>query len=124
MSSASKCSAQNHVVKEPTRKCLPWKVGTFLKSESQEMEPRTNGILIHENFHLKFRLLRFTLYARAKRFPPQDPYFLKNGQINRVTNFSSTFGPTESDSEKKWVVTLILGEETGFEIAYIGYITN
>ena len=25
---------------------------------------------------------------------------LKNGQINPVTNFSSTFGPTESDSER------------------------
>ena len=36
-----------------------------------------------------------------KGLPPQDPYFLKNVQINRVTNFSSTFGPTESDSEKK-----------------------
>ena len=36
-----------------------------------------------------------------KGVPPQDPYFLKNGQITRVTNFSSTFGPSESDSEKK-----------------------
>ena len=59
-----------------------------------------------------------------KEIPPQDPYFLKNGQINRVTKFSSTFGPTESDSEKNWVVTLILGEEIGFEIACITYITN
>ena len=60
-----------------------------------------------------------------KGFSPQDPYFKKNGQINRVTNFSSTFGPTESDSEKKnLVVTLVLGEETGFEIACIAYITN
>ena len=33
--------------------------------------------------------------------PIRTPIFLKNGQINRVTNFSSTFGPTESDSEKK-----------------------
>ena len=62
--------------------------------------------------------------SELKGVPPQDPYFLKNGQINRVTKVSSTFGPTESDSEKNWVVTLILGEETGFEIACITYITN
>ena len=36
-----------------------------------------------------------------KGLPPQDPYFLKNGQINRVSNFSSTLRPTESDSAKK-----------------------
>ena len=59
-----------------------------------------------------------------KGSPPQDPCFLKNGQINRVTKVSSTFRPTESDSEKKWVTCLILGEETGFEIACIAYITN
>jgi len=41
-----------------------------------------------------------------KGVPPQDPYFLKNGQINRVTKFSSTSRPTESDSEKKLVTTL------------------
>ena len=38
---------------------------------------------------------------RKKGVPPQDPYFLKNGQINRVTKFSSTSRPTESDSKKK-----------------------
>ena len=69
-------------------------------------------------------MINFSLNDFKKGFPPQDPYFLKNGQINRVTNFSSTFGPIESDSEKNWVVTLILGEETGFEIACIAYITN
>ena len=37
----------------------------------------------------------------AMKVPPQNPYFLKNGQINRVTKVSSTFRPTESDSEKK-----------------------
>ena len=36
-----------------------------------------------------------------KGVPPQDPYFLKNGQINRVTKFSSSSRPTESDSKKK-----------------------
>ena len=33
--------------------------------------------------------------------PLRTSIFFKNGQINRVTNFSSNFGPTESDSEKK-----------------------
>ena len=36
-----------------------------------------------------------------KGIPPQTPSFLKNSLINRVTKVSSTFGPTESDSEKK-----------------------
>ena len=65
---------------------------------------------------------RFPLHRKG--FPLRTLICLKYGQINRVTNFSSTFGPTESDSEKNWVVTLILGEETGFEIACIAYITN
>ena len=42
----------------------------------------------------------------GKGFPPQDPYIFKNGHINRVTKFSSTFGPTESDSENKLGVYL------------------
>ena len=67
---------------------------------------------------------RIFLIYKSKGSPPQDPYFLKNGQINRVTKFSSTSRSTESDSEKNWVVTLILGAETGFEIACITYITN
>jgi len=57
--------------------------------------------------------------------PLRTPIFLKNGQINRVTKVSSTFRPTESDSEKKWVVTWILGADwiwTGFEIACIAEI--
>ena len=38
----------------------------------------------------------------GKGSPPSGPlFFLKNGQINRVTKVSSTFRPTESDSEKK-----------------------
>ena len=41
------------------------------------------------------------LLKMAMKVPPQNPYFLKNGQINRVTKVSSTFGPTESDYEKK-----------------------
>ena len=41
------------------------------------------------------------LLKMAMKVPPQNPYFLKNGQINRVTKVSSTFRPTESDSEKK-----------------------
>ena len=45
------------------------------------------------------------VYLR-KGVPPQDPCFLKNGQTNRVTNFSSTFRHTESDSEKKLVTNL------------------
>ena len=40
------------------------------------------------------------IYLR-KGVTPQDPCFLKNSQINRVTKVSSTFRPTESDSEKK-----------------------
>ena len=43
---------------------------------------------------------KFSMIA-PKGLPPQDPYFLKNGQINRVTNVSSTLRPTESDSAKK-----------------------
>ena len=40
-------------------------------------------------------------FTTVKEIPPSGPlFFFKNGQINRVTNFSSTFGPTESDSEK------------------------
>ena len=31
---------------------------------------------------------------------PSGPSFLKNGQINRVTNFSSTYRPTKSDLQK------------------------
>ena len=71
---------------------------------------------------MHFSLLPSSLmsYDKLKGFPPQTPsFFLKNSQINRVTKVSSTFGPTESDSEKIWVLTLILGEETGFEIACI-----
>ena len=64
------------------------------------------------------------LACNSKRVPPQDPYYFKNGQINRITKVSSTFRPTESDSEKNWVVTWILGAETGFEITCITYITN
>ena len=46
--------------------------------------------------------------------PLRTPYIFK-GQINRVTKVSSTFRPTEHDFEKKWVITLILGWELGFE---------
>ena len=38
---------------------------------------------------------KFFPYPPAKGVPPQDPYFSKNGQINLVTKFSSTFRPTE-----------------------------
>ena len=48
---------------------------------------------------LNHRLANFlTPKLTQKRVLPQVPYFLKNGQINRVTKFSSTFRPTESDS--------------------------
>ena len=49
----------------------------------------------------RLTLMRQSESIKIKGVPPQDSSFLKNGQINRVTNFSSTFGPTESDSEKK-----------------------
>ena len=55
----------------------------------------------------------------VKEVPPRDPYFLKKGQITRVTYFSSTFRPSESDFEKNWVVTWILTAEVEFEIAQI-----
>ena len=54
--------------------------------------------MIQVKADLNFQKNYFT--AVLKRFPPHDPYFTKNGQINWVTNFSNTFGPTESDSEK------------------------
>ena len=38
---------------------------------------------------------------KERESPLRTPIFLKNGQINRVTKFSSTFRPTESDSQKK-----------------------
>ena len=41
------------------------------------------------------------LACNSKGVPPQDPYYFKNGQINRITKVSSTFRPTESDSENK-----------------------
>ena len=44
-------------------------------------------------------ILQYLLHVKGS--PPSGPLFLKNGQINRVTKVSSTFGPTESDSEKK-----------------------
>ena len=84
---------------------------------------------LKENFQLELMVFASSKFGkfnlRLKEIPPSGPlFFFKNGQINRVTNFSSTFGPTESDSEKNWVVTLILGAEIGFEIACIAYITN
>ena len=39
-----------------------------------------------------------------KGISPSGPlFFFKNGQINPVTKFSSSFEPTESDFEKNWI---------------------
>ena len=51
------------------------------------------------------RVLKHSFYQNVRTLlqwesPLRTPIFLKNGQINRVTKVSSTFGPTESDSEK------------------------
>ena len=50
------------------------------------------------NLDLEYDWLTNRELTEVKGVPPQDPYFLKNGQINRVTKISSTFRPTESDS--------------------------
>ena len=50
------------------------------------------------NLDLEYDWLTTRELTEVKGVPPQDPYFLKNGQINRVTKISSTFRPTESDS--------------------------
>ena len=63
-------------------------------------------LLVFKSFGTGFQNFLSFWTSTEKGVPPQDPYFLKNGQINRVTKVSSTFSPT---------VTLILGAEIEFE---------
>ena len=64
----------------------------------------------------------FLAASQGKRFPPQDPYFLKMVKSTGLLIFQVLLGPV-NPILKKWSVTLILGAETGFEIACITYIT-
>ena len=52
-------------------------------------------------FQIKTPITRDGSVAGKRDSPLRTPIFLKNGQISRVTKVSSTFGSTESDSEKK-----------------------
>ena len=55
---------------------------------------RYQGRTVRYMFEVR-RVYKSLALLAGKGVPLQDPYFLKNGQINRVTNFSSTFRPTE-----------------------------
>ena len=65
----------------------------------------------------------FGFSLRTKEIPPQDSYLKKMVKSTRLLIFQVLSGPL-NPILKKWVVTLILGEETGFDIACIAYITN
>ena len=54
----------------------------------------------------------------VKGSPPSGPLFLKKRSNQPGYQISSTFRPTESDSEKNWEPPLILGEKIAFEIAW------
>ena len=64
-----------------------------IKTEKLGSEVEKKMTIIHGPYEINMKLL-------IKRFLPQKLCFLKNSQINRVTNFISAFRSTESDSAK------------------------
>ena len=78
-----------------------------IRSVSWPVHRRTrNSPVSNQSFFFSFVTFSrsnkiFNTVKFQKGVPPQDPFFSKNGQINRVTKVSSTFRPIESDSEKK-----------------------
>ena len=115
-------------------KAYKWETAVNLNAESSSLPGRRREscdrdaldgihVMVLTNFLIAFKLQLVNrngiiyLQVKQRESPLRNPIYLKKGQINRVTKVSSTFKPTESDSEKKWLVILILGEEIGFEIA-------
>ena len=72
-----------------------------MTNTSKDRKSFTDFEFVYTGGTLKLRPIKLLFVIFGKGVPPQDPYFLKNGQINRVSNFSSTLRPTESDSAKK-----------------------